>query len=182
MHCSAWINRWTNFPRCLHIAAEGLIREDQFITWFQKMQTLSTPESEDKTSDISTDLFAAFRLFDKDGNGYITLVRGWWDGVRWDGMRWCERFGVRWVTWDDVGRDTLWCMRWGVLEDMEWADVGWDFLMLDDIKKCEIWSEVVWSERSRQFQRFNHIPVGGRGWQSNKLSPLDVLASNSFNN
>ncbi|XP_037094427.1 calcium-binding protein E63-1-like [Pollicipes pollicipes] len=49
--------------------AGGLISEAQFITWFLKMQTLSA----DKTPDMTNDLFAAFRLFDKDGNGYITM-------------------------------------------------------------------------------------------------------------
>ncbi|KAF0303417.1 Calcium-binding protein E63-1 [Amphibalanus amphitrite] len=53
--------------------AEGLISEQQFITWFLKMQTLSPSDGGDKSSDISTDLSAAFRLFDKDGNGFITI-------------------------------------------------------------------------------------------------------------
>jgi len=50
--------------------AQGLISEDAFITWFLKMQSLSSTDYE---TDLSTDLFAAFRLFDKDGNGYITM-------------------------------------------------------------------------------------------------------------
>ncbi|KAF0297557.1 Calcium-binding protein E63-1 [Amphibalanus amphitrite] len=55
------------------VEAEGLISEQQFITWFLKMQTLSPSDGGDKSSDISTDLSAAFRLFDKDGNGFITI-------------------------------------------------------------------------------------------------------------
>ena len=59
--------------RCVFAPPDGgLISEGQFITWFLKMQSLSA----DKTPDqVTNDLFAAFRLFDKDGNGYITLVR-----------------------------------------------------------------------------------------------------------
>ena len=51
----------------------GLISEGQFIAWFLKMQSLSSDKAPDH---VTSDLFSAFRLFDRDGNGYITLVRG----------------------------------------------------------------------------------------------------------
>ncbi|XP_043235431.1 calcium-binding protein E63-1-like isoform X1 [Amphibalanus amphitrite] len=48
----------------------GLISEGQFISWFLKMQSLSADKAPDH---VTSDLFSAFRLFDRDGNGYITL-------------------------------------------------------------------------------------------------------------
>ena len=66
----------TTVFRCVFAPPDGgLISEGQFITWFLKMQSLSA----DKTPDqVTNDLFAAFRLFDKDGNGYITPGEANW--------------------------------------------------------------------------------------------------------
>lgn len=44
---------------------DGLVSEEEFLDWMAS-QDLGSPD------DIMEDLLAAFRVFDKDGNGYIT--------------------------------------------------------------------------------------------------------------
>lgn len=51
----------------------GLIDETEFLQWIGRIQALredSTPTAED--DDLTQDLVAAFRVFDRDNNGYIT--------------------------------------------------------------------------------------------------------------
>ncbi|XP_053685316.1 calcium-binding protein E63-1 isoform X1 [Sabethes cyaneus] len=61
----------------------GLIDETEFLQWVARIQALkedsSTSSSSSSTSatqaaddDLTQDLVAAFRVFDRDGNGYIT--------------------------------------------------------------------------------------------------------------
>ncbi|XP_055378703.1 calcium-binding protein E63-1 isoform X3 [Condylostylus longicornis] len=58
-------------------SGNGLIDETEFLQWVSKIQALRD-ESEESTSkadpddDITQDLVAAFRVFDRDGNGFIT--------------------------------------------------------------------------------------------------------------
>ncbi|KAG5680876.1 hypothetical protein PVAND_010357 [Polypedilum vanderplanki] len=51
----------------------GLIDETEFLQWIGRIQALreeSTPSADD--DDLTQDLVAAFRVFDRDNNGYIT--------------------------------------------------------------------------------------------------------------
>ncbi|XP_055912385.1 calcium-binding protein E63-1 isoform X2 [Eupeodes corollae] len=55
----------------------GLIDEAEFLQWVGRIQALrdETDESTSKTDeldDVTEDLIAAFRVFDRDGNGFIT--------------------------------------------------------------------------------------------------------------
>ncbi|XP_055843590.1 calcium-binding protein E63-1 isoform X1 [Episyrphus balteatus] len=55
----------------------GLIDETEFLQWVGRIQALrdETEESTSKTDeldDVTEDLIAAFRVFDRDGNGFIT--------------------------------------------------------------------------------------------------------------
>ena len=43
----------------------GLYKEQDFLAWFSRFKT-------PKDDDVEADLKAAFLVFDKDGNGYIT--------------------------------------------------------------------------------------------------------------
>jgi len=47
------------------LSDNGLIREQDFLTWFSRFKT-------PKEDDAEADLKAAFMVFDKDNNGYIT--------------------------------------------------------------------------------------------------------------
>lgn len=49
-------------------SGNGLINETEFLEWVAKIQALS----QDPSDDVSKDLIAAFRVFDKDRNGFIT--------------------------------------------------------------------------------------------------------------
>lgn len=51
------------------IPDDGLVSEDEFLGWMA-----SQGEIGGQDDDIMQDLLAAFRVFDKDGNGYITRV------------------------------------------------------------------------------------------------------------
>ncbi|XP_077291495.1 ecdysone-induced protein 63F 1 isoform X2 [Arctopsyche grandis] len=56
-------------------AGNGLIDEAEFLQWVSKIQALQgvlTGESADSEDEITRDLLAAFRVFDRDCNGYIT--------------------------------------------------------------------------------------------------------------
>lgn len=46
---------------------EGLVSEEEFLDWMASQEEIGGQED-----DIMEDLLAAFRVFDKDGNGYIT--------------------------------------------------------------------------------------------------------------
>lgn len=56
----------------------GLIDEAEFLQWVAKIQALrdeteeSTSKTEQEVDDGTEDLIAAFRVFDRDGNGFIT--------------------------------------------------------------------------------------------------------------
>jgi hypothetical protein len=56
------------------VAGNGLIDESEFLQWVGRIQALSQDTSTDDADDITKDLIAAFRVFDRDGNGYITKV------------------------------------------------------------------------------------------------------------
>jgi calmodulin len=56
------------------VAGNGLIDESEFLQWVGRIQALSQDASTDDADDITKDLIAAFRVFDRDGNGYITKV------------------------------------------------------------------------------------------------------------
>ena len=56
------------------MAGNGLIDESEFLQWVGRIQALSQDTSTDDADDITKDLIAAFRVFDRDGNGYITKV------------------------------------------------------------------------------------------------------------
>ena len=51
------------------IPDDGLVSEEEFLSWMA-----SQGEIGGQDDDIMQDLLAAFRVFDKDGNGYITKV------------------------------------------------------------------------------------------------------------
>ncbi|GFG36241.1 hypothetical protein Cfor_10680, partial [Coptotermes formosanus] len=53
-------------------SGNGLIDETEFLQWVGRIQALSQDTSTDDADDITKDLIAAFRVFDRDGNGYIT--------------------------------------------------------------------------------------------------------------
>lgn len=53
-------------------SGNGLIDESEFLQWVGRIQALSQDTSTDDADDITKDLIAAFRVFDRDGNGYIT--------------------------------------------------------------------------------------------------------------
>ncbi|XP_054716092.1 calcium-binding protein E63-1-like isoform X3 [Uloborus diversus] len=46
---------------------DGLVSEEEFLGWMASQEEIGGQED-----DIMEDLLAAFRVFDKDGNGYIT--------------------------------------------------------------------------------------------------------------
>lgn len=48
---------------------DGLVSEEEFLGWMASQEEIGGQED-----DIMQDLLAAFRVFDKDGNGYITRV------------------------------------------------------------------------------------------------------------
>lgn len=56
------------------MTGNGLIDETEFLQWVGRIQALSQDTSTDDADDITKDLIAAFRVFDRDGNGYITKV------------------------------------------------------------------------------------------------------------
>lgn len=49
-----------------YIIGDGLVSEQEFLTWMSKIKSTNDEE------DIEQDLRAAFLVFDKDHNGYIT--------------------------------------------------------------------------------------------------------------
>nr|CAD7425693.1 unnamed protein product [Timema monikensis] len=56
-------------------AGSGLIDESEFLQWVARIQSLTEEvegASGDTADDITKDLVAAFRVFDRDCNGYIT--------------------------------------------------------------------------------------------------------------
>lgn len=56
-------------------AGNGLIDEAEFLQWVTKIQALQgtlSGEAGDTEDEITRDLLAAFRVFDRDCNGYIT--------------------------------------------------------------------------------------------------------------
>lgn len=55
---------WNIIER-LCIIENGLVKEQEFLVWFSRFKT-------PKEDDAEADLKAAFMVFDKDGNGYIT--------------------------------------------------------------------------------------------------------------
>nr|CAD7578468.1 unnamed protein product [Timema californicum] len=60
------------FPQCV---GSGLIDEAEFLQWVARIQSLTEEvegASGDTADDITKDLVAAFRVFDRDCNGYIT--------------------------------------------------------------------------------------------------------------
>ncbi|KAH8317243.1 hypothetical protein KR074_007078, partial [Drosophila pseudoananassae] len=61
----------------------GLINEAEFLQWVGRIQALrdeqqqheesaSNSKPADEADDVTEDLIAAFRVFDRDGNGFIT--------------------------------------------------------------------------------------------------------------
>ncbi|GFT47868.1 calcium-binding protein E63-1 [Trichonephila clavipes] len=46
---------------------DGLVSEEEFLSWMASQEEIGGQED-----DLMEDLLAAFRVFDKDGNGYIT--------------------------------------------------------------------------------------------------------------
>nr|CAD7260480.1 unnamed protein product [Timema shepardi] len=72
------------FPQCVGIETlrqmalvmcSGLIDEAEFLQWVARIQSLTEEvegASGDTADDITKDLVAAFRVFDRDCNGYIT--------------------------------------------------------------------------------------------------------------
>ncbi|KAF8774302.1 Calcium-binding protein E63-1 like protein [Argiope bruennichi] len=46
---------------------DGLVSEEEFLRWMASQEEIGGQED-----DLMDDLLAAFRVFDKDGNGYIT--------------------------------------------------------------------------------------------------------------
>ncbi|GIY19384.1 calcium-binding protein E63-1 [Caerostris darwini] len=46
---------------------DGLVSEEEFLSWMAAQEEIGGQED-----DLMDDLLAAFRVFDKDGNGYIT--------------------------------------------------------------------------------------------------------------
>jgi Ca2+-binding EF-hand superfamily protein len=59
----------------LPVAGNGLIDETEFLQWVSRIQALSQDTSADDADDITKDLIADFRVFDRDCNGYITKVQ-----------------------------------------------------------------------------------------------------------
>jgi calmodulin len=57
------------------VAGNGLIDEAEFLQWVSRIQAVSQDTSTDDADDITKDLIAAFRVFDRDCNGYITKVQ-----------------------------------------------------------------------------------------------------------
>ncbi|PSN45750.1 Gamma-secretase subunit Aph-1 [Blattella germanica] len=55
-----------------NISGNGLVDEAEFLQWVGRIQALSQDTSIDDSDDITKDLIAAFRVFDRDCNGYIT--------------------------------------------------------------------------------------------------------------
>jgi len=51
----------------------GLIDETEFLQWIARIQALRETETSAEDDDLTQDLVAAFRVFDRDNNGYITL-------------------------------------------------------------------------------------------------------------
>ncbi|KAH8305069.1 hypothetical protein KR059_004452, partial [Drosophila kikkawai] len=61
----------------------GLINEAEFLQWVGRIQALRDDQQQpedsasnskpvDEADDVTEDLIAAFRVFDRDGNGFIT--------------------------------------------------------------------------------------------------------------
>ncbi|KAL7037656.1 hypothetical protein ACKWTF_009318 [Chironomus riparius] len=51
----------------------GLIDETEFLQWISRIQALrESPGAVAEDDDLTQDLVAAFRVFDRDSNGYIT--------------------------------------------------------------------------------------------------------------
>jgi calmodulin len=57
------------------VAGNGLIDETEFLQWVARIQVLNQDTSADDEDDVTKDLIAAFSVFDRDGNGYITKVQ-----------------------------------------------------------------------------------------------------------
>ncbi|XP_065362432.1 calcium-binding protein E63-1 isoform X4 [Calliphora vicina] len=65
-------------------SGNGLINEAEFLQWVGRIQALRDEQSQqqqqqeenaskpDELDDVTEDLIAAFRVFDRDGNGFIT--------------------------------------------------------------------------------------------------------------
>ncbi|KAG8186984.1 hypothetical protein JTE90_005756 [Oedothorax gibbosus] len=49
---------------------DGLVSEEEFLSWMAEQDEIGGRENDE--DDLMEDLLAAFRVFDKDGNGYIT--------------------------------------------------------------------------------------------------------------
>ncbi|KAH8366018.1 hypothetical protein KR093_008171, partial [Drosophila rubida] len=72
----------------LSITGNGLINEAEFLQWVGRIQALRDDQQQqqqqhddsastaskpvDEADDVTEDLIAAFRVFDRDGNGFIT--------------------------------------------------------------------------------------------------------------
>ncbi|XP_030380186.1 calcium-binding protein E63-1 isoform X3 [Scaptodrosophila lebanonensis] len=62
-------------------SGNGLINEAEFLQWVGRIQALRDEQQQheenaskpvDEADDVTEDLIAAFRVFDRDGNGFIT--------------------------------------------------------------------------------------------------------------
>lgn len=59
-------------------SGNGLINEAEFLQWVGRIQAIRDEQEEsaaskhDENDDVTEDLIAAFRVFDRDGNGFIT--------------------------------------------------------------------------------------------------------------
>lgn len=51
---------------------DGLINETEFLQWVARIQSLQEKGNSEDPDEITKDLIAAFRVFDRDGNGYIS--------------------------------------------------------------------------------------------------------------
>ena len=51
-----------------------LMSECEFYDWVQRIQNLCSDRSNTAVDEVTSDLVAAFRVFDRDKNGYITKV------------------------------------------------------------------------------------------------------------
>lgn len=48
------------------------MNEAEFLQWIGRIESLRKEQTEGEEDDVSKDLIAAFRVFDRDCNGYIT--------------------------------------------------------------------------------------------------------------
>lgn len=70
VHCQwDYTDLWQMNTHFSFILDDGLVSEEEFLGWMASQEEIGGQED-----DIMEDLLAAFRVFDKDGNGYITKV------------------------------------------------------------------------------------------------------------